>query len=120
MAARLISHACVGVLALVASAPADAQSAQMLLAHEQMQAYVIGPSCARQVHIEIRSPSASYFAGDRLDVQRLAGGARQVLGFNCDVIEKVTFSGKVGGRVVFAGLVEQRDDWRLIGFSYTG
>ena len=100
-------------MTLVVSAPVAARN---LIRHQQLTAYVSDDfACEKRIVLGVRSKSKGAFAGQRRGLQRLLGGARAALKFECsDVsVETIVMVGSVGKNVVWKGFAAESNDWVL-------
>lgn len=70
--------------------------------------------CGQDVILFVNAPSKSYFEGDKVQLQKLVGGARMVLELDCPSISKISVHGKVNKRVVYTGKLTRENNWILI------
>lgn len=105
--------------ALIHAPPISA--ARKLVSHQGLTAYVPDKfSCAEKVTIFVTGkPSA--FSGEKIGLQRLAGGVRATLGFECSSpIRAIVFVGVSGKKEVWRGLAAESNDWVLVDLSSGG
>lgn len=69
--------------------------------------------CAENVSVNIDTYDASVFQGDRIKLQKLMGGVRVALDFECNNISRINIIGKVNGEAVYHAHVQGQDGWRL-------
>ena len=122
LAARRVRTLGSAPAATVASIPADdpvavtrpAVAMRELGRHEDLTAVVPANfSCDDRAIVTVRAPDASDFAGDREKLQRLLGGLRIMLDFECPGLAELVIIGETGGREVFRGHAEQSANWAL-------
>jgi len=71
-------------------------------------------TCAQRVKVWVISPSPGAFRGDRIKLQRLMGSVRAALGFQCDNISDVMIFGQVNRKLVWRGVVSEKNGWVLV------
>lgn len=105
--------------ALLHAPPASA--ARKLVSHQGLTAYMPDKfSCAEKVTIFVTGNRAS-FSGEKIGLQRLAGGVRATLGFECSTpIRAIIFIGVSGKKEVWRGLAAESNDWVLVDLSSGG
>lgn len=71
--------------------------------------------CGQRVTLNVRAPSEASFQGNRSSLQRLLGGARAALGFQCgdEEIRQINVVGWVGRQAVFHGHLRAEERWVL-------
>lgn len=74
-----------------------------------------GFACGKEVTVTVRAPEEAVFARNRVELQKLIGGLRAILGFECPnaTISNLVVVGEAGGRQVYRGSATASDDWRL-------
>lgn len=99
---------------LVMTLSAAAYAERVLLKTDTFQATVPngGAWCSEQVSVTVRGSRAADFS-NTADLQRLLGGIRAALGFECSMAKEVQLIGKVGARTVFQGRAEAGNGWQL-------
>lgn len=111
-AAYCIAFAFIGVLLFW---PLRAHAARKLATHVGITAYVPDDfACGEQVGVRIVSKKRGVFEGDRRALQRLIGGVRAILGFECSKIRDIQLIGQVAGSVVWEGVVSENNDWVVV------
>lgn len=95
--------------------PPPARAERTLLSGNGIDAVLSDESdwCGDTVSLVLRTDDASAFEGDRLDLQRLLGGLRAVLGFECPAVRTVLLTGEVSGTTVFNGRIGESAGWTL-------
>ena len=53
-------------------------------------------SCGEQAEVTVRAPDPAAFAGDRVALQKLVGGLRIMLGFECADLRQLVLVGEAG------------------------
>jgi hypothetical protein len=81
--------------------------------YEELQAVAPEGFNCEEPTVEVRAPAGSAFQGDRLKLQKLVGGLRIMLAYECPDLERLTIVGEAGGREVFRGEVRKADGWAL-------
>ncbi len=69
--------------------------------------------CGERVRLTVRTDDPSVFEGDRLDLQRLIGGARGILGFECAAFRHIEVVGETGQGPVFTARARAANNWLL-------
>jgi hypothetical protein len=69
--------------------------------------------CGERVRLTVRASDPSVFEGDRLELQRLIGGARGILGFECPSVRHIEVVGEAGHGPVFAARALASNNWLL-------
>jgi uncharacterized caspase-like protein len=83
--------------------------------HESLRAVVSDDfSCGEQVQVTVRAPEASAFAGDRVALQKLVGGLRIILGFECPDLQQMVLIGEAAGEEVYRGTASAGSGWVLV------
>jgi hypothetical protein len=74
-----------------------------------------GFTCASLVTITVRAPDALAFTNKRVELQKLVGGLRAILGFECPktAITDLVVIGTAGGREVYLGTASASENWVL-------
>ena len=100
-------------IGLIAAEPASAE--RVLLKYETLQALVPdGTSwCAAESTVTVRGQSAADFA-DNARLQKLLGGLRAALSFECPQAQQVTLVGRAGDAVVYKGTAAAANGWALV------
>lgn len=92
-----------------------AHSERVLTSYADMTAVLKDDyKCSKTVPLTVRSSTDEAFVGDRVELQRLLGGLRIVVGFECPETENMIINGEVGGIQVFKGAAAKDQDWQLI------
>lgn len=82
--------------------------------HESLRAVVAGDfSCGEQVEVTVRAPEPSMFGGDRVALQKLVGGLRIMLGFECPNLRQLVLIGEAAGEEVYRGTASADGGWVL-------
>jgi uncharacterized caspase-like protein len=82
--------------------------------HESLRAVVPGDfACAPQVTVTVRAPEPALFGGDRIALQKLVGGLRIMLGFECQDLRQLVLVGEAAGEVVYHGMASADSGWVL-------
>ena len=93
----------------------QAFSDRQLVTDQRLTAWVADDfSCAQQVSVTVRGQDAKAFSGNRIDLQKLIGGLRSALAFECPEAREIWIKGEVGGAPVYSGLVSQAQQWKLV------
>ena len=101
--------------ALAVAATAASAQARTLVTHADLTAVVAEEFvCAGRVNVGVLGKSEAAFAGERRALQRLVGGVRAILGFECKGVEDIVLVGVVDGREVWRGLVSAKNGWVLV------
>lgn len=113
---KLIGFAAVGIMFLVLANNALAQP-RLLMSHAGMQAYLQTLECRSSYTavLDIRSPTANVFDGERVELQRLIGQVRAVISIECPEIKRINAKGTVNNQLYFAGATDKSWGWRIIG-----
>lgn len=69
--------------------------------------------CSKSVDLAFRSDNPAVFSGDRAEVQKILGGLRAIMGFECPQVEEILLRGQVGGSEVFRGNSSKSNGWIL-------
>ena len=102
-------------LAALAAATAAPAQARTLVTHADLTAVVADEFvCASRMNVGVLGKSEAAFAGERQALQRLVGGVRATLGFECKGVEDIVLVGVVDGREVWRGLVSAKNGWVLV------
>jgi len=74
-----------------------------------------GFACGPKVTVTVRAPDDSAFTGDRLKLQKLIGGLRTILDYECPktVITSLLIVGQAAGQEVFRGTASKNRNWLL-------
>ena len=82
--------------------------------HEALRAMVPGDfQCGEQAEVTVRAPDPSPFAGDRIALQKLLGGLRIMLGFECPDLQMLVLIGEAAGNEVYRGTASAHEGWVL-------
>jgi uncharacterized caspase-like protein len=107
------------VLALVlggylVSIGATAAGERQLGRHEGLTASVPGDfACTEQATVTVRAQDPAAFAGDRVALQKLLGGLRIMLGFECPNLQLLVLVGEIAGQQVYRGTASANNGWVL-------
>jgi len=117
-------HRCISIALLAAAMflPATpAGAARKLVSHQGLTAYMADDfSCADKVAIFVTG-KRSDFEGEKVSLQRLTGGVRATLGFECSTpIEAIVFVGLAGKQEVWRGLAAKSNGWVLVDLAARG
>ena len=100
--------------ACVLSIGAAAAGERLLGRHEGLTATVGGDFvCGEQATVMVRAQDPTVFAGDRIALQKLLGGLRIMLGFECPNLRLLVLVGEVAGQQVYRGTASANDGWVL-------
>lgn len=72
--------------------------------------------CRTSLPITVRAPDSSAFANNPAAIQKLIGGIRMALDFECEgktAPQKFEITGESGGQIVYHGRAERSEDWIL-------
>jgi hypothetical protein len=74
-----------------------------------------GFACETEMTVTVQAPDDSAFEANRMKLQKLVGGLRAALGFECPgtPITDLVIVGEVGGREVYRGTASESGDWLL-------
>jgi uncharacterized caspase-like protein len=98
---------------LVSIGPAAAGERQ-LGRHEGLTATVPGDFvCGEQATVMVRAQDPAAFAGDRVALQKLLGGLRIMLGFECPNLQLLVLVGEIAGQQVYRGTASANNGWVL-------
>lgn len=88
--------------------------ARQLMENDGLRA-TIDPSfkCSDSISLSIDTQNINEFQGDGTKLQKLMGGVRAALSFECDKIERINIVGKVNSETVYHAYVQSQDNWRL-------
>lgn len=107
--------ACAVIAVLMPSGPANARD---LASSGTLKATTdAGDACRATLPVTVHAPDASAFTGDRKELQKLIGGLRLMLGFECGgTVEPsvLTITGLVGDEAVYRGAAEAASRWALV------
>jgi uncharacterized caspase-like protein len=82
--------------------------------HEGLTATVPGDFvCSEQATVMVRAQDPAAFAGDRVALQKLLGGLRIMLGFECPNLQLLVLVGESAGRQVYRGTASASNGWLL-------
>lgn len=83
--------------------------------YKKLAAYVDDSfKCSEKVRVNVTAPDQSYFAGDRVDLQRMVGTVRAALGFECADIKNLLITGRIGDKQVYQGTSAAANNWALV------
>jgi uncharacterized caspase-like protein len=100
--------------ACLLSSGAAAGGERLLGRHEGLTATVAGDFvCGEQATVMVRAQDPTAFAGDRIALQKLLGGLRIMLGFECPNLRLLVLVGEVAGQQVYRGTASANDGWVL-------
>src|SRR5918996_4661364 len=100
--------------AYVLSIGAAAAAERLLGRHEGLTATVPGDFvCGEQATVMVRAQDPTAFAGDRIALQKLLGGLRIMLGFECPNLRLLVLVGEIAGQQVYRGTAAANDGWVL-------
>ncbi|RAH36674.1 peptidoglycan-binding protein [Halomonas sp. SL1] len=90
------------VLALLGLAPSDARAAERSVARMgELRAVVSEPDwCGQTVAVRVQATRAEALTEDTRQLQRLAGGVRQILGLECPNLQQLQLTGVANGQIV--------------------
>lgn len=105
-----------GLLGCLVVSPVRATQTH-LMDYQGFEAYVEGPSpwCSDQVQVRLVSPRATDFEHNDAALDRLLGGLRAAMGFECARVKRIGLNGVAKGKVVYRGHAAAADGWRLHG-----
>lgn len=116
-AGAALSVALVAVAAVLASDAAHAS--RKLVTHQGLEAHVPDDfTCAKKVSVYVFGDRVGDFQGERRTLQRLVGGVRATLGFECSGITDIVLIGQASGKTIWRGLVSQSNDWVLVDMPF--
>ena len=96
------------------STGAAAAGERLLGRHEELTATVPGEFvCGEQATVTVRAQDPAAFAGDRIALQKLLGGLRIMLGFECPKLRLLVLVGEIAGQQVYRGTAAANDGWVL-------
>lgn len=72
-------------------------------------------SCSETVTLNVSSPDPNFFSGDKVALQKLLGGARVALSFQCPQATRINVSGLTAGVKIYSGSLAKADGWKLRG-----
>ena len=72
-------------------------------------------TCRPDVTVTVRAPDEAAFTSNRVELQKLIGGLRAILGFECPntAITNLVVVGEAGGREVYRGAASGSGNWLL-------
>jgi hypothetical protein len=109
---RLALIVAAGVLA---GATVPAQAERTVVRHQAFRATVPdGFSCRDQVVVRVRTDDPRNFRTDTRALQRLVGGLRATLGFECRQVKAIRLDGLVGGQLAWRGITAADNGWVLV------
>lgn len=107
------------VLGAVMLFGADAFASRKLVTHRGLEAHVTDDfACAKQVAVIVVGEAGTVFQGERRALQRLVGGVRATLSFECSGITDIVLLGQSGGKTVWRGLVSEKNGWVLVDMPF--
>lgn len=107
--------ACAVIAVLTPSGPANARD---LASSGTLKATTdAADACRETLPIMVHAPAAAAFTGDRKALQKLIGGLRAILGFECDgkaMPSVLIITGLVGSETVYRGTAAASARWALV------
>ncbi len=70
--------------------------------------------CSQNIELIIKAQERSFFTGQNIELQRLVGSARAILGFECSNISTIRVVGIAGKSRVYDGYSKKDQRWRLV------
>lgn len=89
-------------------------AAKPLISSGDVTAELTG-GCGETVPLNVTSPDPNYFSGDKVGLQKLLGGARVALSFQCPQATKIDVSGISAGVKIYSGSLAKATGWKLQG-----
>lgn len=87
---------------------------RQLMVHKGMRVMTTpGFKCADSMTVKVIADNESVFTGDRVELQRMLGGLRASLSFDCTKFKEIKIIGEVAGKPVFNGEIAAKDGWVL-------
>ena len=110
-----IVAACAAVLLLWSADPGYATERHLADFQDLSVSLPTGFTCKPEVTVTVQAPDESAFTGDRVELQKLIGGLRAILGFECPdiAIAKILIIGEVSGQEVYQGAASENGDWLI-------
>jgi TPR repeat protein len=90
-----------------------AMALDLVVTHEGARAAIQGQACGPHLRMEVEAPNPSFFAGDRIEMQKLLSGARSLLQFECADVTQLEIIGREGNAILFQGHASAADNWIL-------
>ncbi len=123
LSCRRLSSGTALAAALVAAAvvltSGAAQASRKLVTHQGLEAHVPDDfTCANKVAVYVLGDRVADFQGERRSLQRLVGGVRATLGFECSGITDIVLVGQADGKTIWRGLVSQSNGWVLVDMPF--
>lgn len=101
-------------LAFVMIGSGTALAQRQLISHKGMRVVTTpGFQCAEKMTGKVIGDNEDVFSGDRLELQRMLGGLRAALSFDCNKFQEIKIVGEVDGKPVFHGEIAASDGWVL-------
>src|SRR5262245_44303150 len=101
--------------AIVTTLAASAQAERLLLSYQGLKAFAPGNAvCGSTYQIKVLAPYSEMFSEGKANVQRLLGGLRSIVSFECPQTRNLMIMGYVAGREVYRGVASEADDWVLV------
>ncbi len=108
-------RALIGIVLAIAGVAAHAKP---LISDGDVSVEQIG-GCDEAVALQVNAPNGDYFAKDVVALQKLLGGARMVLSFQCSGFTSIEVAGMAGGAQVYTGSMAAASGWQLQGNAQT-
>jgi|GEM_PF-833579 len=113
---RLLIRWLSGLLLLIVSVASNSE--QRLISHKSpdIDVYLYNENCPNTgvANIELRSPQASNFDKNRVDITSVINTVQSIVKFNCPNVKRMTIRGKSNGVLYFAGVSAKQDAWQLV------
>ncbi|VAW78074.1 hypothetical protein MNBD_GAMMA15-1111 [hydrothermal vent metagenome] len=90
---------------------------RLLLTHENIRVMIDSSKnwCANNVTMNLVASNTAAFSGDSRSLQKLLGGIRATMGFECPQAKRIELIGTVGGVQAYKGYAAASEGWRLRG-----
>lgn len=96
-------------------APAPAHAERALISSGGFSASLAdGTGCADAMAVRVTTEESGMFVEARGELQKLLGGLRAVLGFDCEGVERIDLEGVAAGAVAYRGHASADGGWRLV------